>query len=152
MKDYETHGHTKGRKRSPTYQCWQNIVSRCTNTAREDYKYYGGRGIKVCERWRSSFLNFLEDMGEKPGPGLSIDRQDNAKGYAPENCRWATKDQQMQNTRGTAVIEFRGIKLGLAAWARKLGINRQSLRDRITRGWPLARALTQAPRHKNQVA
>lgn len=141
LKPYERLGHVANRRRSPTLNTWSNMIGRCTNQNRPDYAYYGGRGITVCERWRESFGAFLSDMGVKP-PGTSLDRIDNAKGYGPDNCRWATRHEQMQNTRGTRLIEFNGQTMGLNAWARSLGINKQSLADRLKRGWPLERALT----------
>lgn len=117
------------------------MVARCTNPNRPDYAYYGGRGVGVCDRWRQSFAAFLADMGEKP-VGLSLDRIDNAHGYEPGNCRWATKYEQMQNTRGTRLLTHRGRSMGLAAWAREIGINKESLRTRLMRGWSLEKALT----------
>ena len=88
-----------GFNRTPTYVCWSNMLARCTNPKRRDFKNYGGRGISVCERWRS-FENFLADMGEKP-PKLSLDRVDNDENYGPDNCRWATQKQQVLNRRNT---------------------------------------------------
>jgi hypothetical protein len=117
------------------------MVARCTNPKRPDYAYYGGRGITVCERWRISFGAFLEDMGTKPH-GLSLDRIDNTRGYELGNCRWATKHEQMQNTRGTRLIAFGGRSMGIAAWAREIGINKESLRTRLLRGWTVEAALT----------
>lgn len=89
------HGHRA--KRSPTYYSWAAMIARCTNPNRSDYRYYGGLGIKVCERWRS-FANFLEDMGERPR-GRTLDREDANGDYEPSNCRWATKKTQMNNQR-----------------------------------------------------
>jgi len=86
-----------GFNRTPTYVCWSNMLARCTNPKRRDFKNYGGRGISVCERWRS-FENFLADMGEKP-PKLSLDRVDNDANYGPDNCRWATASEQRLNQR-----------------------------------------------------
>lgn len=139
---YERHGHTRAKGRSATHYAWTNMIARCTNPKRPDYRYYGARGIFVCDRWLNSFAAFLADMGERPSAGHSIDRIDNAKGYGPENCRWATKDQQMQNTRGTRLITFGGETMGLNAWARRLGLNKESLRVRLLK-WPIERAFTQ---------
>ena len=93
------HGHSKkedGRqRRSPTYRSWESMRDRCTRPGCHTYKMYGGRGITVCERW-NVFLNFLEDMGERP-KGTTLDRIDGTKGYEPGNCRWATAATQGRN-------------------------------------------------------
>jgi hypothetical protein len=141
---YERHGHVRGRKRSATHYAWTNMISRCINKNRPDYHRYGGRGITVCDAWRNSFSAFLADMGPRPD-GTSLDRIDNNCGYEPGNCRWATKHEQMQNTSATRRISFRGETMGINAWASRLGINKQSLSDRLRRGWPLEKALTMGP-------
>jgi hypothetical protein len=141
MKQYERLGHVRDRRRSPELNAWTNMNARCANPKRPDYQFYGGRWVVVCQRWRESFGAFLSDMGLRPD-GTSIDRIDNARGYEPGNCRWATKHEQMQNTRATRLIEFNGETMGLNAWAKRIGVHRQSLSDRLRRGWSLEKALT----------
>jgi len=86
-----------GMWRTPTYQTWENMLKRCNNKKNKAYKDYGGRGIKVCERWLN-FINFFKDMGIRP-EGLTIERKNNELGYFKENCCWATQAQQNRNKR-----------------------------------------------------
>ena len=92
-----THGHSVGGKKTSMYRRWQSMWERCNYPKHRTYKYYGGRGIVVCERW-SKFENFLADMGEPP-PGMSLDRIDNDGNYEPGNCRWATGKEQRLNQK-----------------------------------------------------
>jgi hypothetical protein len=97
------HGYGSRWTRNPTYQAWLNMKKRCTKPNCKDWEYYGGRGIKVCERWLHSFENFLEDVGERP-EGRSLDRYPNNDGnYEPGNVRWATRSEQMSNRRSWKV-------------------------------------------------
>jgi hypothetical protein len=124
---------------SPTYVSWATMIDRCRNPHRENFKHYGGRGIKVCARWASSFQLFLADMGERPSLLHSIDRRDPDGDYEPGNCRWATKKEQANNRRST--VRYSGRTLG--EWAEKTGLDAKVLWDRINRyGWEFERAIS----------
>jgi hypothetical protein len=116
------------------YYSWRNMRRRCTNPSDDAYPNYGGRGITVCERWES-YDAFFEDMGN-PAPGLSLDRIDNSKGYSPENCRWATVREQLNNQRRNVVIEHSGIKMTIGRWATHLGLQYDTLYKRLERMGP----------------
>lgn len=129
-----------GLSKSPEYRTWVNMKRRCEYEALPVFSYYGGRGIKVCERW-SKFENFLADMGYRPN-GMSLDRIDNEGDYSPDNCRWATRKQQSRNTRTVKLIKYLDIERPLGDWAETYGLTVVCLRTRLLRGWDIERALT----------
>lgn len=112
------------------YKTWYSMIKRCSDKNRLDYKNYGGRGIKVCDKWVSSFDLFFKDMGYRP-EGHSLDRIDNNGNYEPSNCRWATSKVQGRNTRNNSVIEYNGDKKCISEWAELLNLKRATLRHRI---------------------
>lgn len=134
-----------GRYGTPEYKAWGQMLYRCRNPRCHEYPHYGGRGISFCERWLK-FENFLSDMGERPSPKHTLDREDNDSNYMPENCRWVTRRTQQNNRRVCVFIEFDGRKQTVTEWAREVGIAPNSLRNRIRTGWPIEAALNPANR------
>lgn len=133
---------THGMRKAPIYAIWNMMMQRCYLQTNIAYHNYGGRGIKVCEKWHK-FEGFFEDIGNPPFSGASLDRIDTDKGYEPENVRWATKAEQAQNKRNNVRYAFRGHNLLLAEWSDMTGISSATLSSRITMyGWPLEKALT----------
>ena len=133
---------THGQGGSPTYNSWHDMMRRCYVSHNKTFPNYGGRGISVCERWHM-FENFLEDMGERPSD-KTLERTDNDGDYCPENCVWADKITQMNNTRANRLITFNGKTQSLAMWARELHLNYGALKARITKYcWPVERAFTE---------
>ena len=124
---------------SRTYAIWHDMRRRCSNPRRKGYENYGGRGIKVCERWQV-FAHFLVDMGDAP-IGKSIERRDVNGDYTPSNCCWASKSEQNDNTTRTVKLTVRGRKQSLKDWARELGIAQSALRARYDKGWSAERIL-----------
>ncbi len=117
------------------------MKSRCGNPKHSGFHRYGGRGIKVCEKWQS-FPGFLEDMGERP-KGMVLDRIDNNGNYEPGNCRWISQMENSNNKRDNVFFEFNGKRQTLSQWSRELGLNRRLLGDRRRKGWSTERMLTE---------
>lgn len=137
------HPTKHGMANHPLYGVWCGMRSRCQNPRHKNYRDYGGRGIKVCERWRNSFQSFYEDMGDRPTKTHTIERIDNNADYSPANCRWATRAEQNENSRQTRLLTFKGVTLSLGKWAKRIGIDRKTLGCRLDRfGWSVERALS----------
>lgn len=134
------------------YHAWAAMKVRCSNSNCKDWYLYGGRGISVCAKWRTSFEAFFQDVGARPSPTHSLDRYPNANGnYEPGNVRWATRKQQARNwSRRNRLFTHSGESLTLSEWAERLGMSRESLRDRIDGGWPISLALTTPPVRKRE--
>lgn len=118
----KTHGMT----RTKTYRAWAHAKDRCYRANDPRFPRYGGRGITMCDRWKNSFENFLEDMGEAP-QNLTLERSDRDKNYTPENCLWDTRKAQANNTRRNVVMEFHGDNLTLSQIAERSGVDYKSL-------------------------
>ena len=123
-----------------TLLAWQCMRARCTNKNDVSYKYYGGRGIKICAEW-SDFQVFFADMGDVP-VGLSLDRKDVNGDYSKDNCRWATPTQQARNKTNTNWLTYDGETLSITTWAERIGLSVSALRSRIIKGWSVERSLT----------
>lgn len=128
---------THGLSRTKEYNTWARIIQRCEDENYTGYSQYGGRGIKMCRRWRGSFILFLKDMGSAPSKKHSIDRINNNKGYYPSNCRWATNKQQCRNRRSNNIIEIGGVKKCIIEWCEFYGLSWHTFKTRRRQGVPI---------------
>lgn len=117
------------------------MLQRCGNLKDRAYPLYGGRGIKVCDRWRE-FTSFYADMGD-PAEGMTLDRKDVNGNYEPGNCRWADHQTQQNNKRSNRYLSFEGETATLTEWARRYGLKMTTVRERLRRGWSIGQALTE---------
>ena len=132
-----------GMRHTPEYEIWKSMKQRCYNPKNKRYSDWGGRGIKMCDRWKNSFKNFIEDMGKRPPDKHSIDRIDNDKDYCPENCKWATLDEQVNNARSNILITYNGKTLNVSQWSKLVNIKAFTILARINLlGWSHEKALT----------
>lgn len=130
------HGHagTGNADASATYKSWRSMIQRCEDPHNIGFRYYGGRGVTVCDRWRHSFEHFLSDMGERAS-GTSIDRYPNRSGnYEPGNCRWATRKQQNRNASRNVVVTYRGITACVSELCELFGGHPTTVRHRLKQG------------------
>lgn len=133
------HGNNRKGYRSGAYNSWHMMKQRCENPKVKKFHNYGGRGIKVCERW-SEFSNFLADMGDRPA-GMTIERINNSLGYSPDNCKWATKAEQNHNHRRNRLLTVGDLTLNTTQWAKRQNMKYATLEFRLRLGWPPEKAI-----------
>lgn len=139
------HGHA-GKDRSDTYCSWMDMLTRCRDENHKSFKFYGGKGIGVCDEWNpevspNAFENFLADMGERP-EGHTIGRLDHSKGYSKENCEWQPLEVQANTKSSCHFLTYQGETLTWSQWSRKLGIDKTTIRKRVKLGWPVEEVLS----------
>lgn len=136
IKALTKHGDCKRGKKDPLHSRWMAMRTRCYCKKFIEYDLYGGRGIKVCEEWRESYVAFKEwALGNGFDPALSLDRIDTNGNYSPENCRWITRKEQNNNKRNNHRVLFRGQKLSISQIADATGLPYATIKCRIQRGW-----------------
>jgi hypothetical protein len=141
-------GYPKELYNTRIYQCWYNMKTRCLNPKNKRFKDWGGRGIKVCDKWLT-FKGFYEDMHNGYSDKLTLDRIDNGGNYEKGNCRWVDRLTQAQNTKEAINLTYKGVTKVISAWARDLGINHQTICQRIkVYGWSVDRALSTQPQRR----
>jgi hypothetical protein len=126
---------THGMSNTVEFSTWTDIKSRCYNKNLKHYSRYGGRGIKVCQRWLDSFENFYKDMGKRPSDNHSIERIDNDGDYSPNNCKWATLIEQANNKRTSHYITIKGKTKTIAEWSKITGLSIAMIWYRIKAGY-----------------
>jgi hypothetical protein len=126
---------------SPTYRSWRSLRDRCNKVDGHNYHRYGARGITYDPRWED-FREFFKDMGLRP-KGKTLDRIDNNGNYCKENCKWSTIKEQSNNTAFNIFLEYKGERLTVMQWADRTGMQWQTIRQRIGRGWSVERTLTE---------
>lgn len=142
------HGATIDRGATPEYSTWLAIKARCYNQNEDCYARYGGRGIRVCDRWLDSFEAFLADMGARPSSHHSIERKDVNGDYTSDNCCWETQTRQQRNRRNSMLITAFGLHLQINDFCEAVDGDRQLIRTRIQRGWSQEDAILR-PRANN---
>ena len=138
-----SHGFSRKPETRYLYRVLERMIKRCNDESGRPFKDYGGRGIAVCDEWDhpSKFPAFLAHVGHRPTAKHTIERIDNNRGYEPGNVRWATRAEQMRNTRRTVFLTFRGETLCRRDMANKYGIPDCTVKKRLKKGWSLAEAL-----------
>jgi hypothetical protein len=136
----------------PLMNIWKAMVQRCENSNHTAFALYGGRGIRMCQRWRADFEAFVADVGNRPSLSHTIDRKDVNGDYEPANCRWATPQEQQRNKRNNRIVQWEGKRLTLVEAAELAGISTALMQWRLGRGWSVAQAITQKKRIDRRTA
>lgn len=149
--DHLRQGHTRscgcikarsgGERNDPLHAVWQAMKARCLNPTDPSYPNYGGRGIKICERWLASFEAFCADMGPRPSRDHSIERDENEGDYEPANCRWATRAEQSNNRRTNRLLSVRDRTMTMREWEKENGLKEHTIKGRLKRGWTVEDAV-----------
>jgi hypothetical protein len=150
------HGYARVGKRHPMYNIWVDIRRRCYTKSSSQYRHWGGKGVRMCDRWLNGedgltgFECFLADMGERPSLLHSVDRYPDKTGnYEKSNCRWATDQEQNNNRANNRIVEYDGRSMTLQQAIRLCGLKEHTVRDRLRMGWTAERALTQPVLKRN---
>lgn len=154
---------THGMSRTSIYYCWNTMFARCERRSHSSFRFYGGRGIKVCAGWKE-FSKFFADMGDKPSAKHEIDRRNSNGHYScghcdecvtngwPANCRWATKAEQAANMRSNRLVEHCGDTIHIAELSRRTGVDARLIRERLERGWSVQNAISTNRHHVGELA
>ena len=133
-------GYANGENKHPLFDLWAGMIARCENPNHKGFHNYGGKGVKVCSRWKD-FMTFVKDVGDRP-EGTSLDRIRSEGDYEPGNWRWATPKEQSLNTKRNVYLELSGVRLTVSEWSEKLGIDQRTLNRRRQLGWSDEQILT----------
>lgn len=130
-----------GMDRTPEHRAWVSMKQRCTNQKKREWPHYGGRGIAVCPEWMRSFTAFYAHVGKRPSEKHSIDRIDVNGDYAPGNVRWATQQEQIDNTTVVRMVSINGRSQSISAWEREMGLSKGQVKSREKSGWTTEAAI-----------
>ena len=135
------------------FSIWKSMLTRCLNPNNKSYKYYGGKGVSVCDEWKNNFQAFYDwAISHGYTDNLTLDRMDSIGNYCPQNCRWVTMKEQNENKSNNRKISALGETLTLSQWSQKTGINITTLKSRIDKlGWSEEKAISTQVRRKKVI-
>ncbi len=140
------HGYARKGNLRREWRIWTGLKDRCCNQRHSSYSDYGGRGVRLCERWRTGFVYFLQDMGDCPAEDSQIDRINGSGDYEPGNCRWVSPSDNCNNRCNNRLLTYQGETLTATQWARRKGVDAGLIYDRLDRQWSVERVLSQPAR------